>query len=67
MQPGKPFLPHIYDRFYRIDSSRSRQTGGAGFGLAIARRIVLASGGAIEAFSTPGEGATFAVTGPGRS
>jgi two-component system sensor histidine kinase BaeS len=60
-------LPHIYDRFYRIDSSRSRQTGGAGLGLAIARQIVLASGGAIEASSTPGEGTTFAVTVPGRA
>src|SRR5581483_4517072 len=52
-------LPHVFDRFWRADKSRSRRTGGSGLGLAIVRQLVEAHGGAIAAASTPGVGTTF--------
>jgi len=56
--PGIPaqHLPFIFERFYRADASRDRHTGGAGLGLAIARALVQAHGGDIEAASREGEG-----------
>ena len=57
-------LPHIFDRFYRADRSRSRSLGGAGLGLAIARRIVEAHGGRVGAWSRPGEGTIITFTLP---
>jgi signal transduction histidine kinase len=57
-------LPHVFDRFYRVDSSRSRQTGGSGLGLAIARQIVMAGQGTIDVSSEIGRGTTFRVTLP---
>lgn len=57
-------LPYIFDRFYRGDPSRARTTGSTGLGLAIARSIVQAHDGTIEAQSVPGEGARFIVTLP---
>lgn len=54
-------LPHIFDRLYRADPSRSRATGGNGLGLAITKHLVEAHGGRVEATSTPGEGATFTI------
>jgi signal transduction histidine kinase len=56
-------LPHIFDRFYRVDRSRSRDKGGSGLGLAIAKAFVELHGGTIEAQSTgvPGQGTTFSV------
>jgi signal transduction histidine kinase len=59
--PGVPTesLPHLFERFWRGDPSRSRATGGSGLGLAIARRIVEAHGGRIGAELTPGGGLTF--------
>ncbi len=55
-------LPHIFDRFYRGDPSRTRSTGNSGLGLSIARSIVESQGGTIAAASKPGEGACFTVT-----
>ncbi|HYF95398.1 MAG TPA: sensor histidine kinase [Symbiobacteriaceae bacterium] len=52
-------LPHVFDRFYRGEKSRSRAGGGSGLGLAIARGIVEAHGGTISVESQLGEGSTF--------
>lgn len=57
-------LPHIWDRFYRADPSRSRATGGRGLGLAIVRELVLAQGGDVQAESREGEGTTIRLTLP---
>lgn len=52
---------HIFDRFYRADTSRTRATGGAGLGLAIVDSLVGAHAGRVEVDSAPGRGATFRV------
>ena len=64
--PGIPpdALPHVFERFYRVDRSRARAEGGTGLGLAIARKLVEAHGGEIRAESEPGRGAAFAFTLP---
>jgi heavy metal sensor kinase len=54
-------LPHVFDRFFRVDQSRSREPDGAGLGLAIVKAIVQAHGGEVEAESKLGEGSTFRV------
>ncbi len=54
-------LPRIFERLYRADPSRSRQTGGAGIGLAITRAIVEAHGGTIRAESSVGKGSVFTI------
>lgn len=54
-------LAKVFDRFWRADSARGRETGGRGLGLSIAREIVLAHGGTLTAESTPGEGSTFTI------
>ncbi|MCH8816897.1 MAG: HAMP domain-containing histidine kinase [Chloroflexi bacterium] len=64
-------LPHVFDRFYRVDPSRDRVTGGAGLGLTIVKRLVEVHGGVINVTSQPGEGTTFTFqipfAGPGNT
>jgi signal transduction histidine kinase len=57
-------LPNIFERFYRVDKSRARTTGGSGLGLTIAKRLVEAHGGKIEAQSKLGRGSRFSFTLP---
>ena len=54
----------IFERFYRVDRARRRDTGGTGLGLAIVRHVALNHGGTIEVSSTEGQGATFTLTLP---
>lgn len=54
-------LPHIFDRFYRVDQARTRKTGGFGLGLAIVKQIVEAHQGYVRATSTLGVGSTFTL------
>lgn len=58
-------LDRIFERFYRVDQGRSRDTGGTGLGLSIVRHVVLNHGGTIEVASTEGVGTTFVATLPG--
>jgi heavy metal sensor kinase len=64
--PGIPeqHQPHVFDRFYRVDPSRARASGGLGLGLAIARWAVESQGGRIELESRVGQGSTFRVVLP---
>ena len=58
-------LPHLFERFYRVDAARDRDRGGAGIGLAIAKALVEAHGGHITATSDgPGMGTTFTISLP---
>ncbi|MGC8813482.1 ATP-binding protein [Dictyoglomus sp.] len=59
-------LPHIFDRFYRVDSSLRKSTSGTGLGLSIVKSIVEAHGGKISATSKVGEGTTFTIRLPRR-
>jgi two-component system OmpR family sensor kinase len=59
-------LPHIFDRFYRVDRPRTRQAGGTGLGLAIAKWVAEAHGGRIDVDSVVDRGSTFSVYLPAR-
>ena len=54
-------IPHIFDRFFRVDKARSRDTGGTGLGLSITHKIILMHGGNIRVDSKEGRGTTFFV------
>jgi signal transduction histidine kinase len=54
-------LPHLFERFYRVDKARARAEGGAGLGLAISQWVARAHGGDITVESRPGRGTTFTV------
>ncbi|MEU6508172.1 HAMP domain-containing sensor histidine kinase [Streptomyces sp. NPDC046942] len=58
-------LPHVFERFWRAEKSRSRRTGGSGLGLPIVRHLVAAHGGTVTAASEPGGGAAFTLRLPG--
>ncbi|WP_427168181.1 HAMP domain-containing sensor histidine kinase [Streptomyces sp. C1-1] len=58
-------LPHVFERFWRAEKSRSRRTGGSGLGLPIVRHLVAAHGGTATAQSEPGRGAAFTLRLPG--
>jgi len=55
-------LNHLFDRFYRVDKSRSRESGGSGLGLAIVKHILEAHNQSVNVRSTPGQGSTFGFT-----
>ena len=59
-------LPRIFERFYRVDKSRSRSLGGTGLGLAIVKHIAQAHGGQVDVESIPGRGSTFHIRLPNR-
>ena len=57
-------IPHLFERFYRVDKARARKSGGSGLGLSIVRNMVERNGGSITVSSTLGEGSVFTVTFP---
>ena len=57
-------IDRIFERFYRVDKSRSKQSGGTGLGLSIVKHIALSLGGKISAESRPGEGTEITITLP---
>lgn len=60
-------LPHLFDRFYRVDTARTRAHGGAGLGLSIVKAIMEAHGGSVSVRSKLGAGSTFTLRLPVRT
>jgi len=60
----KEHIPHVFDRFYRVDKARSRKIGGSGLGLSIAKRLVKAYEGSIRLTSVEGQGTSVTITLP---
>jgi signal transduction histidine kinase len=58
--------PHVFDRFYRVDKARARDTGGTGLGLSIVQQIVRLHGGSITVQSEPDKGTTFIIELPAK-
>lgn len=58
-------VDRVFERFYRVDQARSRETGGTGLGLAIVRHVATNHGGEVNVRSTEGEGTTFVLSLPG--
>ena len=58
---AKEHFPRLFERFYRVDTSRSREIGGTGLGLSIVKHLVALYGGEIGVESEPGKGTTFTV------
>jgi two-component system, OmpR family, phosphate regulon sensor histidine kinase PhoR len=58
---AREHLPHLFERFYRVDKARSRSMGGTGLGLAIVKHIVQGHGGHVSVISTPGAGSEFSI------
>jgi len=58
-------LPRITERFYRVEASRSSQTGGTGLGLAIVKHVLMSHGATLDVQSTPGRGSVFSIVFPG--
>jgi len=54
-------LTRLFERFYRVDKSRSRDSGGSGLGLSIVKHILNAHGGTVHVDSTPGRGSVFSL------
>jgi two-component system phosphate regulon sensor histidine kinase PhoR len=61
---AREHLPRLTERFYRVDSSRSRDTGGTGLGLSIVKHVVQRHGGEIDIDSEPGKGSRFRLVFP---
>ena len=60
----KDGIPHLFDRFYRVDRSRARVRGGSGLGLSIVKAIAELHGGTLNVVSAEGKGSTFTVSIP---
>ena len=61
---SKEDIPRIFERFYRVDKARSRESGGTGLGLSIVRHIAIIHSGTIKVTSKPGEGSVFTLSIP---
>ena len=61
---AREHIPRLTERFYRADSSRSRDTGGTGLGLSIVKHVMQRHGGQIDVESEPGRGSTFRLVFP---
>jgi two-component system phosphate regulon sensor histidine kinase PhoR len=63
---GAEHLPRLFERFYRVDTARSRELGGTGLGLSIVRHLADSMGASVRVASVVGQGSTFEVRLPAR-